>query len=210
MKLRNKEGGFKLTFDNYIKISNKDITPSYEELESKLKTALTNLDLNIKFFKSLSWGKFNDELCKLVDSSNFDEITDLNLVCGVKGFYIMVLDDYCQIYIGIAKNIRRRIREHWSTQIPLNKLVVKHLQDNRLSIDSFRELDTTRIFVRPCPECDFDNYPLISGNLEDQLIRQFPSDYCMNKSYGGWSLKEILEAKERRKKALESISSDYE
>lgn len=210
LNLRNKEGGFKLTVDNYIKLRNKDFSSSPEELMSKMDKALTYLDFNIKLFKSLSWDKFDEELRKLVDSSNFDEITDLNFVNNVKGFYIMVLDDYCQIYIEISHNILKRIKQHWGMQIPLERLVMKEPEEYRLSIDSFRALDTTRIFVRPCPECNFNDYPLLPGNPENQLIRQFPSDYCLNSGYPGWSLKDILEAKARRRKIFESMYRDHE
>lgn len=34
--------------------------------------------------------------------------------------------------------------------------------------------------VRPCSECDFINYPLLSGNLENHLVNKFPIDYCLN------------------------------
>jgi len=209
LNLRNKEGGFKLSVDNYYKIRNKDITPSSEELVIKIENALTNFDHSMKLFKTLSRDKFNEELCKLVSSANFDEIFDLNVTDNLKGFYIMVLDDYCQIYIGISSNIKKRIKEHWGRQVPLDNLNSDGLEGFRLSVDSFRALDTTRIFVRPCPECDFINYPLITGNLEDQLVRQIPPDYCLNKSYWGRSLAEILESKERRKNAIESVFSDY-
>ncbi|WP_239617691.1 hypothetical protein [Cohnella mopanensis] len=179
IKLRNKDGGFKLTADNYIKVRNKDITPSHEELWDKWEKASTNFDLNMKYFNSLFWDKFNEELRKLVDSYAFDEITDLNSVNEIKGFYIMVLDDYCQAYIGIAHDIKRRIKEHWGSQIPLDRLAGA-IGVYSLAIDCFRALDTTRVFVRPCPECDFINYPLLSGNLENQLVNTFPIDYCLN------------------------------
>ncbi|OMD87538.1 MULTISPECIES: hypothetical protein [Paenibacillus] len=113
MKPYNKEGGFKLSINNYISVSVKDInSPSYEELENKVGKVLAKFDHNMKYFESLSWDKFNEELNKLVEADNFTEITNLNSVNGVSGYFIMILDDYCQIYIGIARNIRGRIMEH--------------------------------------------------------------------------------------------------
>jgi hypothetical protein len=185
VKLRNKKDGFRLTADNYIKLRSSDFTsPHAEGLMKKFEMALLNFDLNMKYYKTLSRDEFNVELQRLVDSYSFDKITDLNSVNGVKGFYIMVLDDFCQAYIGIANDIKRRVKEHWGKQIPLDRLA-EGIGVHALAIDCFRALDTTRIYVRPCPECDFRNYPLISGNLENQIINKFPIEYCLNQAMAG-------------------------
>lgn len=211
VKLRNKEGGFRLTTDNYIAFRSKDFTFSHlEGLKNKFEKALINLDLNMKYFKTLSWDKFNAELHRLVDSYTFDKITDLNSVNEVKGFYIMVLDDYCQAYIGISHDIKRRIKEHWGRQIPLDRLA-EDIGVYALAIDCFRALDTTRVFVRPCPECDFINYPLLSGNLENQLVNKFPIDYCLNQGMVGTreDVRERLRNRDIRISKVRGQPSDY-
>ncbi|OME71503.1 hypothetical protein BSK65_10710 [Paenibacillus odorifer] len=185
IKLRNKDGGLRLTADNYIKIRSKDITsPHAEGLMNKFEMAVLNFDLNMKYYKTLSWDEFNAELQRLVDSYAFVEITDLNSVDGVKGFYIMVLDDYCQAYIGISHDIKARIKAHWGRQVPLDQLAMDYSVYS-LEIDCFRALDTTRIYVRPCPECNFIDYPLIAGNLENEIVHKLHIDYCLNQSMTG-------------------------
>ncbi len=147
---------------------------------------------------------------RLVDSYTFDEITDLNSVNEVKGFYVIVLDDYCQAYIGISHDIKRRIKEHWGRQIPLDRLA-EDIGVYALAIDCFRALDTTRVFVRPCPECDFINYPLLSGNLENQLVNKFPIDYCLNQGMVGTreGVRERLRNRDIRISKVRGQSSDY-
>lgn len=211
IKLRKKEGGFSLTADNYIKIRSKDITsPHFEDLNHKYEKAMMNFDLNMKYFKTLSLDKFNTELHRLVDPYTFDKITDLNSVNGVKGFYIMVLDDYCQAYIGISHDIKERIKAHWGRQVPLDKLAMD-FSVHSLEIDCFRALDTTRIFVRPCPECDFINYPLIAGNLENQLVNKLPIDYCLNQGIVGTreDMRERLRNRDMRISKVRGQPSDY-
>ncbi len=52
VKLRNKEGGFRLTADNYIVFRSKDFTsPHLEGLKNKFEKALINFDLNMKYSK---------------------------------------------------------------------------------------------------------------------------------------------------------------
>ncbi|GMK39086.1 hypothetical protein PCCS19_21400 [Paenibacillus sp. CCS19] len=185
LKLRNKEGGFSLTADNYIKFRSKDITsPHFEDLEHKYEKAMMNFDLNMKYFKTLSWDEFDVELQRLVASYTFDKVTDLNSIDGVKGFYIMVLDDYCQAYIGISHDIKGRIKAHWGRQVPLDQLAMD-FSVYSLEIDCFRALDTTRIYVRPCPECNFIDYPLIAGNLENEIVHKLPIDFCLNQGMTG-------------------------
>ncbi|WP_054956490.1 hypothetical protein [Paenibacillus dakarensis] len=180
VKLYNKEGGFKLTVDNYISVSAKDVTrPSFEELENKVGKVLAKFDLNMKYFESLSRGEFKEELNKLVEADNFTEIIDLSSVNGVPGYYIMVLDHYCQIYIGIAHNIKGRIIQHWSKQVPINQLLWG-LESGLLPIDCFRALDTTRVFVCIGNKDNFSDDHMVNMMNEDRLIYKFPVDYCLN------------------------------
>ncbi|MDN4067649.1 hypothetical protein QYF50_07050 [Paenibacillus vini] len=181
IKLHNKEGGHKLTADNYVR--DKDIDPSSEESKIKLKKVMTRFDLNMRYFKSLSWDKFDEELSKFVISNNFYIIDDLNCVEGIAGYYVMVLDEYRQVYIGVSgrrHGIKRRIPQHWSRQIPLDRLGAEC--SGSLAIDSFRALDTTRIFVRPDYEDSFFEDYTLNEFLEGRLVAKFPLDYCLNQA----------------------------
>lgn len=181
VKPYNKIGGFKLTVDNYINVSIKEISSlSNEELEDQKKKVRDKYNLNMKFFESLSREDFNQELNKLIGENNFTEIKDLTSVSGVSGFYIMILDEYCLMYIGIARNIKGRIMEHWSKQVPLRQLFLGVESGGLLPIDCFRALDTTRIFVCRGNEDDYSEDNIINMMYEDRLIYKFPVDYCLN------------------------------
>lgn len=174
-------GGFKLTADNYVKMSDRDITSSSKELKIKIERVMTRFDLNMKYFKSLSREKFNEELNKFVALNKFYEIKDLNSVAGIYRHYVMVLDEYCQVYIGTASRndgIKNRVPQHWRTKLSIDEL--GDGDSGSLVIGSFRALDTTRIFVCPDDEDNFYEDYTINEKLEARLVAQFPIDYCLN------------------------------
>ncbi|WP_172249982.1 hypothetical protein [Saccharibacillus deserti] len=180
IKLRNKEGGSRLTLNNYIPTGTKAMTnlPS-DELAKGVEKLLNKFTLNMNYFQSLSKDEFNKELNKLVEKNDFVQIEDMNSLSNVSGYYIMVLDAYCQIYIGISKNIKRRIMEHWSTQIPLSQLLLT-TEGWSIPIDCFRALDTTRVFICCGNEENFSDDHMSNMMREDLLIYRFPVDYCLN------------------------------
>lgn len=184
VKLYNREGGFKLTVDNYVEKSDKNIDlSSDEELNLKLEKIMTRFHLNMRYFKSLSSDKFNEELNKFVTSSNFHKIEDLNCVEDIYGHYVMVLDEYCQVYIGTSSRgygMKIRIPQHWSRKIPLDRLGTEEY--GSLAIDSFRALDTTRIFVCPDDQYTFFEDYTLNEYLEGRLVAQFPIDFCLNQA----------------------------
>ncbi|OMD74166.1 hypothetical protein [Paenibacillus odorifer] len=183
VKVLNRDGELKLTTDNYVKKSDKDNAVSFEESKLKLEKVMTRFDLNMRYFKSLSWINFNEELSKFVISNNFYEINDLNYVEDIYGFYVMVLDEYCQIYIGTSSRghgIKSRIPQHWREQISFDRLRCE--DSGSFVIDSFRALDTTRIFVCPDDEHKFYEDYTLNEFLEGRLVAKFPVDYCLNQS----------------------------
>ena len=50
----------------------------------------------------------------------------------------MVLDDYKQVYIGIANNIKKRVMNHRSAKKEFGKLIFGSKDNSGLSIDSFK------------------------------------------------------------------------
>lgn len=142
---------------------------------------MTRFELNMKYFKSLSYEKFNEELDKFVALNKFCEIKDLNSVAGIYGHYVMVLDEYCQVYIGTASRndgIKERIPQHWREKISLARL--DGGECGSIHIDSFRAKDTTRIFVWRDDECIFSEDYTANELWEGRLVAQFPIDYCLN------------------------------
>lgn len=87
----------------------------------------------------------------------------------------MVLDLYKQAYIGQALDIRARIKRHWSGTKQFDRLIFPHKKSSVLAIDSFRALDTTRIFAAKTTR---------GLQLEERLIDSFPADFLLNRVLG--------------------------
>lgn len=195
VNIRKKSDGLKLTRDNYIKVSPKSSLfkgEVYDDLYIKEHTedCLYNYDLNMEYFRSLSKREFNKELMKFVRKTKlFKEITDLAVLSWVSGYYIMVLDEYAQAYIGRSSDIKKRIQSHWSKQKEFDRLIFGSKDNSILSIDSFRAYDTTRIFVYP-------TYQL--HGQEENFINLFNKKYLLNRTSGG-TLDGLMEAIINRK-----------
>lgn len=186
--------GFRLTRENYAVVSNKNSLLKFDidvylDAEGKFYTeewckkqyidVMANFDLNMEYFSLLNHVKFEKEIANFLrNNKDFKEVTDLGLLNGESGYYLMVLDDYCQIYIGMATNIYRRIRGHWNARKSFDRLLfpMGNVDGSLLSIDSFRVLDTTRL------------YAFITDNIyefEDDFINQFSPEFCSNRMAGG-------------------------
>lgn len=153
-----------------------------EYVEEHYNDCMENFDLNMKFFKNIDKKDFNEYLSSFVKSHKFKDVTDLNALKDTKGLYIMVLDEYQQVYIGTAAfgtNIKKRIMNHWSTKKHFGRLLNGRVENSILSIDSFGALDTTRIF-----------YKKLQSNeeiylLEEKYIKDFKPEYRLNRVAGG-------------------------
>lgn len=193
--VREGKKGLKLTRDKYATINNKSsfsgklISPNYADEEGNLytdewcanhkKQCLENYDLNMLYYKALDKVEFNNELAAFLNRyQEFIEVFDLNLYDNKNGYYILVLDQYRQIYIGTTNNIKKRVRQHWSNSRSFDRLLfpIGAVNTSRLSIDSFRALDTTRIYA----SVTSDTY-----NNEDSYINQFSDKFITNRIGGG-------------------------
>ena len=138
---------------------------------------LINYDKNMEFFKQIPQDKFVSTINALIESNkNIKEIFDLNDCSGIRGIYIMVLDEYKQVYIGQANDIKKRIMTHWSKQKEFDRLLCGNLNESVMSIDSFGALDTTRIFVLATDSIDF---------YEKDILSKFPPYLKLNRIGGG-------------------------
>lgn len=195
VNIHEKSDGLKLTRDNYIKVSNKSSLSKgkvYDDsfIVNHIERCLYNYDLNMKYFHSMSELKFNKEVLKFVKKNKmFKEITDLAPFSLVSGYYIMVLDEFAQVYIGRSNDIKKRILSHWSKQKEFDRLIFGGKETSILSIDSFRAYDTTRIFVYPTDK--------LHGQ-EDHFINMFKQKYLLNRTSGG-TLNGLMEAITNRK-----------
>ncbi|WP_394548790.1 GIY-YIG nuclease family protein [Priestia aryabhattai] len=188
--IKQKPDGMKATRDNYIKISSKSSFGnreiySDEYIKRHTENCLYNYDLNMNYFDSLSKEDFNEELVKFINETKvFEEITDLAPLHEVPGYYVMVLDEYAQVYIGSSNNIKKRIQAHWTKQKQFDRLIFGNKDNSVLSIDSFRAHDNTRIFVYPTSQI------LVK---ENDFINQFNDKYYLNRTKGG-ALQGLTEA----------------
>ena len=188
--------GLELSRDKYAIISNKNSLPKFDSMKDAYadeegttytdewckeyqQLILQNYDLNMRFFASLNHDEFQAELeAFLKKNKSFVEVSDLTEYSGVSGYYVMVLDKYCQVYIGTTDDIKRRIQQHWSKSKSFDRLLfpMYAVDKSVLSIDSFRALDTTRIFVCTTKK------PYVS---EDKYINDFAPQYVCNRLGGG-------------------------
>lgn len=188
--------GLKLSREKYAIINKrnslskfKNMIYAYEDEEGKIytdkwclkhqKNCLENFDLHMELFANLSNDEFNSEIDRfLIKYSVFKELKNLNNVNRVPGYYMMILDEYKQVYIGTSRNIYKRIRQHWTKNKSFDRLLFPMAAVNKsiMSIDSFRALDTTRLFV-------YETSEIFSS--EDEFISFFSPGFCTNRMSGG-------------------------
>ena len=149
---------------------------------------LQNFDINMKRYQEIDPRDFNQALLKFVKGRKFQEVsslmdpictTDPWKECSVAGFvYIMVLDEYKQVYIGITeRTVQERIQQHWRKKKEFDRLIWGSVENSLLSIDSFGPLDTTRLFVKPY----YREYKTPLEIYEAKCIRVFDKRYRLNR-----------------------------
>lgn len=148
-----------------------------EWCEQYRECCLRNYDLNMSYFAKLDEEDFNKCIENFIKKYNqFYQIDDLSNFNKVTGYYIMVLDNYKQVYIGKTNNIKKRIQQHWSKTKPFDRTLFPMYNENScFSVDFFRALDTTRIFVWPTEIID---------QMEAKLVEDFPEQYRTNRIGG--------------------------
>lgn len=143
------------------------------------KECLLNFDLHMELFSSLDRTEFNNEVANFTkEFKEFSEISDLNVLNGKSGYYVMVLDKYCQVYIGTSSDIMKRIRQHWSQSKQFDRLLfpMGAVYKSIMSIGSFRAYDTTRIFAYQTNK---------TYTTENKYISYFSPEFCTNRVSGG-------------------------
>lgn len=202
--------GYKLNRENFAIVNNKSSFGNgkvYDDewCKNKYNRCMQNYDINMQRLFSLNSQDFENEISKFLELHPlFEEVTDLKKYEGVSGYYMMVLDNYCQVYIGTSSNIKQRIIQHWNKVIPFDRVIFGNVENSIISIDSYRACDTTRIYVYKTN----DTY-----TNEDEIINSINPIYCCNRTKGG-NLSGLSEAianrkvyrKEQPPKAYEKIN----
>lgn len=148
-----------------------------EAVNTMQENALINFDLNMAYFESLEREGFDQAIAKVLTiAPKLKEIQNLTELDGKSGLYLLVLDKYKQAYIGQSQDMRKRIKAHWSTAKPLDRLVFGKVNESILSIDSFRALDTTRIYAWVTSRPD---------KKEFQITMELREKYLLNRLAGG-------------------------
>lgn len=178
----NKSESFKKLYKNYLFFPNEVFLDnehySSDYVEKHYKNCMENYDLNMKYFKSLDYDDFNSTLMSFVCKNKLKETDDISNL-NFQGVYILVLDKYKQVYIGISNNIKRRIMSHWNNRKEFDRLVFGDVNTSIISIDSFGPLDTTRIFYKEIKSV----YKIDS--FEKEYVKKFNSKYLLNRVDGG-------------------------
>lgn len=203
LKVLEGKRGLKLTREKYAVVNNKNSlghssADIYADEEGKLysdewctkqlEESLKNYDLNMEYFSLLSRDEFNNEIRNFLSTNNsFIEVFDLNLYDQKSGYYLMVLDEYCQLYIGTTDDIKKRIKQHWTKTKSFDRLLfpMGNVNSSILSIDSFRALDTTRIFAYTVNE---------TYRKEDHFLNHFSPKFICNRLAGGKITGGLLQA----------------
>ena len=115
--------------------------------------------------------KFLNNYKEFVQLENLDETKNKS------GYYIMILDEYKQLYIGTGQNIYKRLRRHLSENQEYCNLLWGDVFNSKLSINSFRPFDTTRIYVY---------YTEKIYMFEDEYINYFDDKFVLNRTTGGF------------------------
>ena len=147
-------------------------------VENHYKVCMENFDLNMNFLNSLEDAPFQKYLSAFCKKNRFKEIFDLKEVSGESGLYILVLDEYKQVYIGKSVDVKKRILRHWNAKKEFSRLLYGGVETSVLSIDSFGALDTTRIFYKPAGVRDIDK-------AEEKFVAALEGDYLLNRAPGG-------------------------
>lgn len=142
------------------------------------EAALENFDLNMAFFAQIPQADFEDALTEmLAKNKRLLPVTDLRTLDEEWGVYVLVLDEYRQAYIGQSSwDMRKRIKKHWNGTKQFDRLLWGGVEESVMSIDSFRALDTTRIFAARTINYDA---------LESRLVKTFPPDHLLHRIGGG-------------------------
>ena len=140
---------------------------------------MENYDLNIEFFKYLDRTEFDNQIVRFKEKyPQFKEVSDLNPYMDTSGYYVLIVDEYKQLYVGTSVTIGKRIRQHWNARKQFDRLLfpMGAIEKSIIAFDSFRALDISRILVYETEKV-FD--------IEDEFIRQFDSRFVGNRMAGG-------------------------
>jgi hypothetical protein len=139
--------------------------------------ALRNLDLSLAYFATLDADDFETALTAVLSKGrSLRPVEYLTEWEAVEGVYVMVFDNFKQLYVGQSTNIRKRVRQHWTGRKGFDRLVWGTPYDSILPVDELRALDTTRLYAARS---------LHPNTLEERLERAADPRFTVNRTAGG-------------------------
>lgn len=152
------------------------------------KECLKNYDLSMKFYQKLDINKYNKVITKIIKKYKMIEIKDLNECKGKKGIYILLQENYKQMYIGqTTRDLRERIIRHWKKKPEFDRILFGKAESSVIGIDSFGALDTTRILVF------YEDNKNKIDRLEEKLVEETPKEFLNNRIGGGIHLDSMID-----------------
>lgn len=139
--------------------------------------ALVNFDLAMRYFAALDTGEFEDALQRILEKGRtFQAVQSLKDWQGVSGVYVLVFDEYRQFYVGKANDIRKRVRDHWVSRKPFDRLLFGSHYESVFPVDELRALDTTRIYAARSKN---------PFGLEERVEKVGDPRFSLNRTWGG-------------------------
>ena len=152
------------------------------------KECLKNYDLSMEFYKKLDINKYNKIVEKIIKKHKKIDIKDLNDCKGKKGIYILLQENYKQMYIGqTTRDLKERILRHWKKKPAFDRILFGKAESSVIGVDSFGALDTTRIFVY------YEDNKNKIDKLEEKLVEEIPNEFLNNRIGGGIHLDSMLD-----------------
>ncbi|WP_448968750.1 hypothetical protein [Latilactobacillus curvatus] len=172
VNIRENKNGLKLTVSN-------SATGKLEELWEKsdrvkpLEVCRQEIEDSVSermgLLKELSFDEFNARLAEFISNHRFKAYENIQELEGTSGYYILVLDEYRQLYIGSSSDILQRIRNHWTKKTYLSR---PFYDGNQMRIDVFKALDTTRVFAYKSKS--------LTMRRVDTLVKEIPDKFVIN------------------------------
>lgn len=147
-----------------------------EHYDRQIVLAGLNFDANMKYMDALDPADFDAYLSALCKKYKFRACNDLAEISGKEGLYLMVLDDYKQLYVGVSSDMKKRIQNHWRKRKSLERLIFGDACNSTLSVDSFGPLDTTRVFYIETS---------MPYEKEERIVSALDPRYSLNRTAGG-------------------------
>ena len=140
----------------------------------------------MEYYESLDINKYNKVVRQIIKKYKLLEIKDLRECKSKKGIYILLQENFKQMYVGQStRDLKDRIVTHWKKKPKFDKILFGRAEKSVIGVDSFGALDTTRILVY------YEDNNNKIDRLEEKLVNNIPKEFVSNRIGGGIHLKSM-------------------